>query len=253
MIEAIFTGRVERLAVKAHGPRAAEVEAWNRRARPGRFARGRRVRQGRDRPVHESVRQRLRPRADGPFGRGPRVLALARRPLLSRRAMRSRGRLVGVMTLVQAWSGRRHDEDDALFTRASPAGSRSRSTSPASSPTSERRNADGHGDDARGACRSATAPMIFVNEAAVALVGPRAVEAARVRAGRAEIRHIRRNRRADRPRPLPVGARPRVRRPDRPAHPSAARGGATADPLKRHRGGGRAPHCRSPRSRTSPR
>ena len=32
-------------------------------------------------------------------------------------ALRSRGRRIGVLTLIQAWSGRRHDEDDASFSQ----------------------------------------------------------------------------------------------------------------------------------------
>ena len=89
-------------------------------------------------------------------------------------ALRSRGRLVGVMTLVQAWSGRRHDEDDALFTRAL-AGRVALALDIAglfSDLESIEMRMDTVMGDARGACRSATAPkLIFVNEAAVALVG----------------------------------------------------------------------------------
>ena len=89
-------------------------------------------------------------------------------------ALRSRGRLVGVMTLVQAWSGRRHDEDDALFTRAL-AGRVALALDIAglfSDLESIEMRMDTVMGVLEGPCRSATAPkLIFVNEAAVALVG----------------------------------------------------------------------------------
>jgi PAS domain-containing protein len=118
MIDAISAGRVERLAVKAHGPRAAEVEAGIAERDPTVSPAV--VGSGKDstdlfmnRFVSDyDLEQMAHSAEDLAFLR-----SLGVRSYLSV-ALRSRGRLVGVMTLVQAWSGRRHDEDDALFTRA---------------------------------------------------------------------------------------------------------------------------------------
>ena len=51
-------------------------------------------------------------------------------------ALKARGRLTGALTLGVAWSGRRYAREDAHFAGSSPAGSRWRSRTPASSPTS---------------------------------------------------------------------------------------------------------------------
>ena len=118
MIDAISGGRVERLAVKAHGPRAAEVEAGiaerEPTVAPALVAGGE---DASDLFVNRFVsdhdlEQMAHSAADLAFLR-----SLGVRSYLSV-ALRSRGRLVGVMTLVQAWSGRRHDEDDAMFSRS---------------------------------------------------------------------------------------------------------------------------------------
>jgi serine phosphatase RsbU (regulator of sigma subunit)/PAS domain-containing protein len=118
MIGAISGGRVERLAVQAHGPRAAEIEAGIAERDPTVAPAVVGTGQGAsdlfmNRFVSDHDLEQMAHSADDlAFLR-----SLGVRSYLSV-ALRSRGRLVGVMTLVQAWSGRRHDEDDALFSRA---------------------------------------------------------------------------------------------------------------------------------------
>ena len=118
MIDAISGGRVERLAVKAHGPRAAEVETGIAERDPTIAP----ALVGTGEGATDLFLNRFVSDHDLELmAHGPEDLAFLRslgvHSYLSV-ALRSRGRLVGVMTLVQAWSGRRHDEEDALFGRA---------------------------------------------------------------------------------------------------------------------------------------
>jgi serine phosphatase RsbU (regulator of sigma subunit)/PAS domain-containing protein len=117
MIDAIHEGRVTRAAVRVHGrPNAAEIEERLRRRHPSvptRFVAGERAWM---RIAHFRRRldaEDLRRMAEGPEdlrfleGLQPRSLITA--------AMTARGRSLGTLTLVTAWSKRQYTTDDVRF------------------------------------------------------------------------------------------------------------------------------------------
>ncbi len=117
IVDAISGDRIERIAVRAAEPRAHTVE-------PHILARD---------PTIQAEAAFERDPGEGPIvnahftdhdidlltadeGEREFVRSLEVRSFIVV-ALRSRGRRIGVLTLIQAWSGRRHDDDDASFSQ----------------------------------------------------------------------------------------------------------------------------------------
>ena len=117
MIDAIHDGRVRRAAVQVEGrPDARQIEERLRRRRPSipsRFVTGERawmrIAHFRRRVDDEELRRMAEGPEDLAFLRslGPRSMVTA--------AMTARGRSLGTLTLVTAWSKRRYTPDDVRF------------------------------------------------------------------------------------------------------------------------------------------
>ncbi|HET6830254.1 MAG TPA: SpoIIE family protein phosphatase [Solirubrobacterales bacterium] len=115
MIDSIAGERLERIAVRAAEPRRAEVEPWLLGRRPSvspEVAFGDSTEPVVNRFVGDDDLVALGQSADDlTFLR-----TLGVRSYVAF-ALRSRGRRIGALTLVRAWSGRRFDEDDVAFGR----------------------------------------------------------------------------------------------------------------------------------------
>jgi len=117
IIDSIVGGRLERIAARAAEPRRGEVEPRLLARRPSvapEVALG-------DAPSEPVVNRFVSDDDVGALGQSTGDLEFLRS--LGIRsfivvALRSRGRRIGAMTLVRAWSGRRFDDDDVAFSRA---------------------------------------------------------------------------------------------------------------------------------------
>ncbi|MCL4287041.1 MAG: SpoIIE family protein phosphatase [Thermoleophilia bacterium] len=117
IIDSIVGGRMERIAVRAAEPRRREVEPGLLARRPS-VSPGVALGDGVAEPVvnrfvvDDDVGALARSASDLEFLRslGIRSFMVV--------ALQSRGRRIGAMTLVRAWSGRRFDDDDVAFGRA---------------------------------------------------------------------------------------------------------------------------------------
>lgn len=116
MIDVVADGRIDRVAVKAEGPAAAEVEAWLKAREPSLPEHfldddGGAVTEPRfwERASDEHLREIAHDAEDLTFLRGLGVGSVITVGLTSR------GRRVGALTLCTAWSGRHYSRDDLRF------------------------------------------------------------------------------------------------------------------------------------------